>query len=240
MMRSCLFLLLLPAVSLADVEMRFDDGSVGLVHAGQVLFGDDHNAALWQGVEEGVIVISFDEQSWMRITPGFANDVAARMQERMDQILSELPPEQRAVAEEQMKEVMPSLQQDPARISVRRTGGQETIAGFTCALAEISYDGGEPEEAVCVATAAELGITDADFRALNAAMRGMADIAALDPHSDPGADFAQMGGVPIRSRDLISGDGSELVSIDTAAVDPARLRVPANFREVSIEELMRQ
>ncbi len=239
-LRFGLFLFAMPALVLADVEMRFSDGSMALVSKKQVLLGDEHTAALWNGDNEELIIVSYAEKTWMRIEPGFADDVASQMKMQMEQMLAELPPEQRAVAEQQMQEVMPSMEQGPPDISVRRTGGHAETAGYDCVEAEIAYDGGEPEEAVCIATADELGMSSRDFQTFNEAMRGIAKLAAMDSGSGPGADFDQMGGIPIRTLDIQSGQGSELVSIENKAVNVSRMSIPAGFREVSIEEMMSQ
>lgn len=239
-LRFALFLYVLPALVLADVEMRFSDGSMALVSKNQVLLGDDHNAALWNGDKNELVIISHDEKTWMRIEPGFADDVASQMKLQMEQMLADLPPEQRTMAEQQMQEVMPSLDQSPPEISVRRSGGHAEIAGFACAEAEIAYDDGEPEEAVCIATANELGMSSTDFRTMNDAMQGIAKLASMDSASGPGADFDQMGGIPIRTLDIESGQGSELLSIANKAINSSRVSVPAGFREVSIEEMMGQ
>ena len=239
-LRFGLLFFIMPALALADVEMRFSDGSMALVRRNQVLLGDEQSAALWNGDNKELIIVSHDEKTWMRIEPVFAEDVAAQMKVQMEQMLAELPPEQRAVAELQMQEVMPSLEQGPPDISVRRTGGRTETAGYVCAEAELAYDGGEPEEAVCIATPDELGMSSSDYRTLNDAMRGIAKLAAMESGSGPAADFDQMGGIPIRTLDIRSGQGSELVSIDNKAVNASRMSIPTGFREVSIEEMMSQ
>ena len=48
-------ILLLPASVFADVEMRYSDGTVGLISDGRVVFGDDEDKILYEPGEEGLI-----------------------------------------------------------------------------------------------------------------------------------------------------------------------------------------
>ena len=233
-------LLLLPAAALADVEFRYSDGTFGLVRDGHVLFGDDSDAILFQPGSNTMIAISHEERSWMRLEPGFVEDMAAQMQAQMDQMLAGMPPEQRAMVEAQMKDMMPQLSpQDMPKMSLSRTGETDEIAGYDCDIAEISYDDGTVEETVCIADPGELGLDDADFEALVSAMQGIAELASIAPGAAPQADFGAMGGVPIRTS-AGPGETSEIVSVDTSPVDASRLAVPEGYRELSMEDMMGQ
>ncbi len=238
-MRSRLaLLLLLPAAAFADVEMLYSDGTVGLISDGRVVFGDDSDTILIVPGDEGFIVISHDDRTWMRLEPGFINDMAAEVQAQMDAMLAGMPPEQRAMVEAQMQGMMPQMPSEMPPMELKRTGGRSQVAGYDCEEAEVSY-GGAIEETVCIATADELGISDADFDALAAAMQGMAEMASLDGGKSTQADFAELGGVPIRTSAGAPGSqGSELVSLDTGELDPARLRVPDGYREISMQDMM--
>lgn len=240
MISRVLIILLLPTLLQAEVEMRFNDGSVGIVSDGRVMFGDEKNAVLYLPGDEGMIVIDSSEQTWMRLEPGFASKMAEQVQAQMNQMLASIPPEQRAMVEAQMKGMMPQFGQEMPQVNIRKTGEMDTVAGFDCAEAEVSFDGGGVEENVCIADADELGIADEDFSALIAAMRGMAEIATLNPDAPPQADFGEIGGVPIRTTDRNYGNDSELVSLSTDNVDTSRFDIPDGYREVSIEDMMRQ
>lgn len=240
MLARIILILLLPTFVNAEVEMRFNDGSVGIVSDGRVMFGDDTNAVLYLPGDEGMIVIDSSQQTWMRLEPGFASKMAEQVQAQMNQMLASVPPEQRAMVEAQMKGMMPQMGQEAPQVNIRKTGKTDTVAGFDCAEAEVSFEGGGVEETVCIADADELGIADEDFDSLIAAMRGMAEIATLNPDAPPQADFGDIGGVPIRTTDRNYGNDSELVSVNTDNVDTARLEIPDGYREVSIEDMMRQ
>lgn len=230
-------LFMLPAAAGADVEMRYSDGLIGLVSDGRVMFGDAENSVLFTPGDPGMIVLSRAERTWMRLEPGFADEMMAQMQARMDQMLAGMPPEQRAMVEQQMKSMMPQLNEAPPEMSIARTGAEDEVAGYDCEVAEIRFEDGSVDEVVCVATPDELGIADDDFEALMSAMQGMAEIASVNPNAAPVTDFGKLGGIPIRSRGA-DGGPSELVSIDTGSIDEARFAIPDNYREVSIADMM--
>lgn len=240
MLKRLAILLLLPAAAFGDVEFRYSDGTFGLVRDGHVLFGDDSDAILIQPGSDSMIAISHEDRTWMRLEPGFVNDMAAQMQAQMEQMLAGMPPEQRAMVEAQMEGMMPQLSpQDMPKMTLSRTGETDEIAGYDCEVAEISYDDGTVEETVCIADADELGLDDADFDALVSAMQGIAELASIAPGAAPQADFGAMGGIPIRTS-AGYGETSEIVSVDTSSIDASRLAVPGDYRELSMEDMMRQ
>jgi hypothetical protein len=51
-------------------------------------------------------------------------------------------------------------------------------------------------------------------------------------------DFSVLGGIPIRSENVEFGDLSELISVDTSRVDTARLRIPSDYTEVSMDQVV--
>lgn len=231
-------LLLLSAIARADVEMQYSDGSMGLVDDGRVLFGDEDAAVLFIPGEEGMVVISHEERTWVRLKPGFANAMVSQVQAQMEAMLAGMPPEQRAMVEQQMSGMMPQMQGEPPKMSIRKTGNTEEIAGYDCAEVEIVSADGTVEESVCVATADELGIDDDDFEAMLRAMEGMAEVATLGGGGRAQLEFAKLGGVPIRTRAPNDRDNNEIVRIDTSDVDSTRLQIPDEYRETSFEEMM--
>lgn len=232
-------LLLASVVARADVEMQYSDGSLGLVDDGRVLFGDEDAAVLFVPGEEGMVVISHEEKTWVRLKPGFANAMVSQVQAQMEAMLAGMPPEQRAMVEQQMSGMMPQMAGEMPKLSIRKTGSTEKIAGYDCAEVEIVSADGSVEETVCVATADELDIDDDDYEAMLRAMEGMAEVATLGGGGGAQLEFAKLGGVPIRTRSPNGRDNNEIVSVDTSSVDAARLQIPDGYRETSIEEMMR-
>ncbi|MGB5353546.1 MAG: DUF4412 domain-containing protein [Woeseia sp.] len=235
-----LVLLLSCSAATADVELQFSDGTVGIVNDGRVLFGDDKGSVLFVPGEEGMIIISHEDRTWMRLKPGFANAVADQMQAQVDAMLAGMPPEQQAMVRQQMAGMMPPKPEDMPEMQIRKTGKSDEVAGFDCEEAEITYEDGKVEEVVCVATADELDIGDEDFAAMINAMKGMAEIASVGGAQAPQLDFSKLDGIPVRTRARDKGVDNEIVSLSTSSVDPGRLKVPDGYREASVEDMMGQ
>lgn len=235
---TCLLLLLAPALSQADFEIQYSDGTIGLVRNGAVLLGDSTNSVLFRPGEDGMIVIDREQRTWMRLAPGFAAEAQARMKAQLDEMLADMPPEQRAMIEAQMGDLMPGADTEMPRMTVARTGQTDVVAGFDCDVAQIMF-GADAEEIVCIAGADELGVSGADFSALTNAMQSMAELASINPGGPPAADFSQLRGIPVRTRALSDSSESELVSIDTSAIDASRFEVPAGFAEITLDDIMR-
>lgn len=224
----------------ADVEIKFTDGTVGLVNDGRVLFGDDKGSVLFVPDEEGMIVISHEDRTWVRLKPGFANAMVDQMQAQMDAMLAGMPAEQQAMVRQQMAGMMPPKPGEAPKMTIRQTGNDDVVAGYDCEEAEIVYDDGRIEEVVCVATADELNISDKDFAAMIQAMAGMAEIASIGGGSAPQLDFDKLGGIPVRTRNREKGDDNEIISLSTSSVEADRLQVPDSYREASLDEMMGQ
>jgi hypothetical protein len=236
--RLLLILLCSPNVVFADIEMKFSDGSSFLVGNGRVMFGDDDNAVLYEPGRKGLVVLNREEKSWLEMAPGFAGDVAERMAEQMEKMLADLPPEQRAMVQQSMPDVAAPKELQRTQFTVRNTGKQDEVAGFECREAEISTDDGLAEEIVCIASAEELGIDDEDYAALSDFMNSLSELASASPDEEPLVDFSVLGGIPIRSEIVEFGDLSELISVDTSSVDTDRLRIPSDYAEVSMDQVV--
>ncbi|MEQ8207268.1 MAG: DUF4412 domain-containing protein [Woeseia sp.] len=239
-LRILLLLLALHSPAFADIEMQFDDGSVGLVKDNMVLFGDSQSALLYNSRNDELILISREERSWLRVEADFVSFMTAQIEKDMEQMLSSVPPDQRAMVAEQLQGMMPQPSDKPPTVDVRRTGKTDRVAGYNCHEAEVSVAGSNNPELVCVATPSELGMDETDFATLNSAMRSIAEIAAMNPAAGPGADFSRMGGVPIRTHNLEQDYRTTLTAIVHGDIDNSRLAVPADFTETNLEEMFTQ
>lgn len=237
---AALAFLAIPAAGMADVELRFSDGTVALVSEDRVAFGDGQDRILVEPGADSMIVLNARDRTWVRLTPGFVSEMVEQMRAQIEGMLADLPPEQREEVRAQMDDLLPRMPSDMPEMSLERTGDSDEVAGYRCEEAEIRYDDGDVEETVCIASVDELGMPAADFEALVDAMQSMADMAAVEPGSIPQADFAAMNGIPIRTRTLNDGVISELVGLETGNIDPAHLSVPDDYREITLEEMLSQ
>ncbi|MEX2122697.1 MAG: DUF4412 domain-containing protein [Woeseia sp.] len=77
-----------------------------------------------------------------------ATQLSSAMQQ-MQQALAEMPPEQRAMAEQMMKQHIPAPAQEPEPMTVRKTGSRDSINGFGCDYYEVQQQGAKIRE-LCV------------------------------------------------------------------------------------------
>jgi len=241
-MRFAILLLLsgMPCMALADVDMTFSDGSTFLVKDGRVMFGEADNAVLYVPGHDGLIVLNRRRQTFTQLNPGFAAELAERMDRQMEQALQSLPPEQREQVRQQLEEREAAADDRHRDFQVNRSGKRDAVAGYDCHEAEIVSGVHDTHEIVCIASREELGISEDDYRSLAAFMRMLADIAAVSMDGGSPIDLDLLGGLPIRSEDIDYGEESELTAISTAGVDGARLEVPGDYDEVPIDALLAQ
>lgn len=239
--RLLVVLLLAPVIALGDFEMRFSDGSHVAVADGNVRFGDDDDFILALDGEESMIIVTGEDRSWMRVDAGFADEMQSAIEAEMEEMLAGMSPEERAMVEAQLGQMMPQMGKPPEmpQMTVRKTGNSSSAAGYDCAETEIRNEDGSLDELVCVASAGELGIDRGDFDTLAAAMRRMSDILSMMPTAAPETDFAKLGGIPIKTIQSAHSGQSELVSVDTGSVDASFFRVPDGYSEMSMQEMMR-
>ena len=229
-------LLAVSAVAVADAEMNFSDGSVGLISDGKVLFGDAEASILYEQGQDHFVVIEPKKRTYMRVDEGFGDSMRSEVNAEMEKMLASLPPDQRAMAEQRMKAMMPQMREERTA-SARRTGKSDEVASFDCEVVEMVYDDGTLDSVVCVATRDELGLSDADYETLVGAMKAMREMASMGGGGSPESDFDELGGIPIRTTSR--HHSSELVSFDDSGVDKTRLEIPDNFTEVSVQDMMR-
>ena len=231
-------MLAVPSGVMADVEMKFSDGSAFVVTDGRVLFGDPSNSVLYTPDRDGLIILNNDEKSWMEMKPGFADEVARHQAAQLDEMLAGLTPEERQQVRDALPEVYAPVPAEAPAFRIKRTGLRDVVAGFDCEEAEISGGAGDINEIVCIATAEELGISSTDFDALTGFMNRLSEIASMSPDDDSFIDIATLGGIPVRSENIEYGELSELTSITTTGIDADRLDIPPDYRKVALEDVL--
>lgn len=233
-------LLFASSLAHADVSMTLSDGSFIKVNDRFVAIGDEDGHGIFEDGKSTFLMVDHDEKTYMEVSETFAEDVSAMMAKQMEEMLADIPPAQRAMFEQSMAESLPGggMMPEPPTMHVKKTGKRDTVAGYECAEVEISYGDGGVEELACVATAQELGISNNDFDSMAGAIRSLSQMAGMDGDDESIMDFEAMGGLPIRTRDLESGDVDELVSLSKDKLDDDTFAVPPNYRETSMEMMM--
>lgn len=138
-------------------------------------------------------VIATAGGTYVEITPEIVTAFAARIaaaqtpgspeQIRLQERLAKLPPEQRVVAEQQLRGLSGSAAAQPATYA--KTGMAKAVSSWRCEVYGKTVDGQKSEE-LCIAPMTALGLADADFRALDMFSAFMGPIATspIAPRAD--------------------------------------------------------
>jgi hypothetical protein len=163
----------------------------------------------------------------------------AEMRKKMEAQMANMPPERRAMMEEMMAKMGGGAGTKAVKRDVTPTGRTETVAGFKCAVWNVTVDGVKEQE-LCAASPGSLpGGNDVlktmremgeMMKALTEGLGGMAKRTATNAW----ADLSKINGVPILSRDFEDGKATSetrLAVIRSEAVPASMFEVPAGFKE---------
>jgi len=172
------------------------------------------------------VVSAFAERLAAAQTPGSPEQL--RLQER----LAKLPPQQRAIAEQQLKGLSAGAGA-AQQIVYAKTGQAKMVGEWRCELYDKSV-GGQKQEELCIAPISALAFGDSDFRALElfTAFMGPVATSPMAPRADY-FNWAAMNkaigfsGIPLQATLLSNGGASlqdtmqkvERVSIPADAFD---------------------
>jgi hypothetical protein len=164
----------------------------------------------------------------------------ADARKKMEAQMANMPPEQRAMMEQMMKQMGGGAPGGklPKR-DVKSTGRSESVAGFKCTIWEVTVDGQKDQELCATPASAIPGGTEvlAVMREIGEMMQGLSE--GLGPMARRTAneewkDVAKIGGVPILTRDFEAGKPSSetrLAVIRKESVPASMFEVPAGYKE---------
>ena len=132
--------------------------------------------------------------TYVEITPDVVSAFAARIaaaqtpgspeQLRLQERLAKLPPQQRAIAEQQLKGLGAGTGA-AQEVAYAKTGQAKMVGGWRCELYDKSVSGQKQEE-LCIAPISALALGDADFRVLDlfTAFMGPVATSPMAPRAD--------------------------------------------------------
>lgn len=218
--------------------LRLEIDSVSSAEDGLVIFRGDRNEMIVADNEKLEYFV-IDEQT-MNQMAGQVGDAMKEMQE----MLQSMPPEQRAMAEQMMKQRMPGMQRPPETPStLRKTGKSDTINGYDCEYYEV-LQGGKKRRDFCVAEWADIegGAEAVDamigigrfFERMHDTFAKSSGVDLMGKQQEVFAHMKELGGYPVYARDYDDTGGLEgeatLKSSQTEAIDPAMFKVPEGYR----------
>ncbi|MEM7501947.1 MAG: DUF4412 domain-containing protein [Pseudomonadota bacterium] len=246
------------------IRMESRDHAAGAVTVGNVNLSVDGESLRMdmEGMEEGdqgSMVFKSDLNEMMAIDharkefyiideatmQGMANQMGSAMQQ-MQAALADLPPEQRAMAEQMMQQrfgAMGAGAPEEPQTSVSRTGGSDTVNGFDCEVFEVSQDGRRISE-LCVADWGDIeGGSDVADSMQNMArffenlrdMFAQAGAGFMDMSGDMFAHMQEMDGFPVRTRSYDDTGSLEnetvILSSEESTLDAAVFAAPEGYRQ---------
>jgi hypothetical protein len=228
-------------ISTQDGVSRMEVTSVSSNESGGMIFRE-------KGGE--FIAIDHEEKEFYVIDQAAMERIGTQLNsamQQMQQALADMPPEQRAMAEQMMKQHIPVPAEEPEPLSVQKTGRSDTINGFDCDYYDVQQQGARIRELCITEWDAIDGGREAGDSML--AMAGFFEKMAEQFSSGSGMDvmgeqrqlfqhMRELGGYPVLSREF-GVDGrleseSRLKSAKQDDIDPALFSPPQGYRQKDI------
>ena len=228
---------------LADgVLLRVEIHSVSSSEDGLIIYRGDRNE---------MIVADNEHLEYYVIDEQTMNQMAAQIGDAMKQVeemMKTLPPDQRAMAEQMMKQQMPGLQPAPeAPSTLQKTGKSDTINGHDCEYYEVLREGRKTRE-MCVAEWSDIdgGAEAVDamigmgkfFESMHDAFAEAAGTDFMGKQQEVFAHMRQLGGYPVYAKDYDDSGALEgesmLKSSSSEAIDAAMFEPPEGYRRVEM------
>lgn len=236
-----------PVVS--TVRISADDGSMRM----EVSSLDDQatGGLIYRGDRREMVGIDHTKREYYVLDEASMQQMATQMESAMQDMqkaLEDMPPEQRAMAEQMMKQHMPQSMQQPAEApaTVHATGEEDSINGFNCDHYEVRRHDRKVRE-LCVTPWDDLP----EGQALAGAMREMADffdrmakafseggMNLLGEQQEIFAHMKELDGYPVLTREFDDtgevASESVLASASAEDVAPALFNPPPDYRKMQL------
>ena len=218
-------------------DIRIDNVGGVSGHMSMIFLGDE------------MIVINIDEKEYFRLDEATLQRFDSQMNEAMrmmQQQLSNLPPEQRAMAERMMQGRMqgmsgPGAAPSPPPRVVK--GGPDSHGDYACTQYTV-FEGDELTQEICAAGPGEvegLGETQVAFSSMSAFLQRMTSTFGAGPLANVGRTpmdlMDQLEGFPVLTRRFRAGQLVEEVFVSTvtsAPVDASLFEPPPGYTEQEV------
>lgn len=248
-------LLTIPSLLLAGVQMEMvttdSSGEVidrskfyaqsAMLRVDEIASGDADVSMIYRNDE--FLVLNHAEKSYIVMDQAMLDNVSSQVSEAMKQMeaqLANLPPEQRAMAEQMMKGRLQGMMGQEGsgapKFNVQSSGSGEWQSE-SCDLYTV-YKGAEKAQEVCAADLDDVAGADeamAAFRGMAAFIEKLTESLpmAAGQTINPGELMDQINGFPVRTRMFEAGvfeSEAVLESVSEMSLDAAMFAVPADYR----------
>jgi hypothetical protein len=199
---------------------RLEIISVTSEEAGGLIYRGDSNKMIILDHLQGQFIAL--DQAQMNAMAGKVSSAMSQMQEA----LAEMPPEERALAEQMMQRQMPEAAPAPSPSTINSLGSHGEIAGIACANYEVLRDGRKVRE-LCVSnwddleggqeTAAALRKVAAFFEEMRKAFSGSGGMDVFDRQQELFGHMNELDGYPVLYRDFDASGSMTRETLLTAA-----------------------
>ena len=229
-----------------NVSTKEENTISGFIEADRLKIVTPGTTVVFRGDLNRTWVISTPMSTYVEITPEVVTAFAARLaaaqtpgsaeQQKLQERLAKLPPEQRALAEQQLRALGKGAA--PGQVAYAKTGQAKTASTGRCEVYGKSVNGQKQEE-LCIAPISSLGLSDADFAVLTQfnTFMGALVTSPVAPRADY-FNWADMNkaigfsGIPLESTLLANGQASlqdSLQKIERTTIAADAFDLPAGL-----------
>jgi len=235
-------LLVLPAAAATTIRGQGSGGANTMyIEPGHVAMrsgAEGHALTIFDAAKDRMLLVDRARHTYQVMDAQRVQKLADQMQQmrkQLEQQLQKLPESQRAAMRKQMGSMMPGAAKPPT-VRIER-GGSDRVNGFACTQAKVFLDGQARHE-VCVASLDALGLSKAEYQTLTGMFaffgkmygKVSAGAAQLGPRTTERL-MQELGGLPVRSKDLQSGKSWQIRDVSHDAIPANTFQVPAGYRE---------
>lgn len=217
--------------------------------------GQDDTDMIFNNETKTMLIVSHADRSYMTFDQNTVSDMQSSIQSAMEQALANVPPEQRAMVEEMMKNRMGGMGGMPnmgapapveiemPKIEFRETSRSDTVNGYDCTYYD-SFENNQKDGEHCIATWAELGVSNNiqnSFTSMAEMMEGFLEqfrqMSGSNAENNMLTYLKDMEGYPVLSRQFSNGEAvreSRLSSIAEQDFDDSEFMPPSGYSEQTL------
>lgn len=179
-------------------------------------FGDGGSEMIYNGDRQEMLIVNHDRKSYFQLDKKSVEEMAAKVNDAMAQMeaqLAKMPPAQRQMMENMMKDKMPAAVSEKPELTVSRTGKTDTVAGYEAERIDVMSPDGKQRE-LWVASWSDLKgskqIAEA-FKGMSQLFSGMMNafsegplgrFAQVQTQNDWMEQMHQLNGFPVMTREF--------------------------------------
>jgi len=182
--------------------------------------------------------VDVEKRSFYKFDKAALAGQQSQMQERMQAMLQNLPPERRAMMEERMKGMMQRMQQ--TSVTLTDTGRGDRAGSWSCKVWQLLRNGKAVSES-CIASRGSLTggdeLVDATHKASAVATDVLSSLPATRAAAQQFVLYGKSDGFPVRTRTLSGGraESEEIVtSIERQSLPADKFAIPKGFTQTTL------